>query len=220
MNSPRFFFVPVQLVVVCCTNDSVLDTNEISCYNAQKNTRRGSMTLVKQNRYIPPDHYAAIRRRLSPRMVAMCDLLRWTGYRVDDVLHTTVGDWRGDHVTITESKTGNVRTVHLNAIAVASIRKLLAYRPGVKDDEPMFPGERLRTGDTPWLHRSTVWRRFTAAVKAAGLDGHGYTIHSLRKMYAVERYDQTQSLLAVQHDLGHKKIDTTLWYVCGSDIRL
>lgn len=178
------------------------------------------MTLVKQNRYIPPDHYAAIRRRLSPRMTALCDLLRATGYRVDDVLHTTVGDWRGDQITILEAKTGNRRTVDLSPAAKAAVRRLTAHRPNAPDDEPMFRGERLRLGDSPWLHRSTVWRRFTAAVRTAGLDGRGYTIHSLRKMYAVEQYDRLQSLLAVQKDLGHKRVDTTLWYVCGSDVRL
>lgn len=177
--------------------------------------------LVKQNRHIPRDHYAQIRRQLSPRMAALCDLLRSTGYRIDDVLHTTAGDWRGRSVTIKEAKTGNTRTVELSQAAQDAVRRLLANRPQpVADDEPMFRGQRFRPGDRPWLHRSTVWRRFTAAVRAAGLDGYGYTIHSLRKCYAVDVYDRTQSLLAVQRDLGHKKIDTTLWYVCGSDVKL
>lgn len=178
------------------------------------------MTLVKQNRYIPPDHYAAIRRRLTPRMADLCDLLRATGYRVDDVLHTTIRDWSGDSVTLREAKTGNVRTVQLSPAALVAVHRLTAHRLMSSEDAPMFHGERLREGDSPFLHRSTVWRRFTAAVKSAGLDGRGYTIHSLRKMYAVEQYDRTQSLLAVQRDLGHKRVDTTLWYVCGSDVRL
>lgn len=153
-------------------------------------------------------------------MADLCDLLRATGYRVDDVLHTTIGDWSGDTVTLREAKTGNRRTVKLSPAAIVAVHHLTADRVLAPDDEPMFRGERLRDGDSPYLHRSTVWRRFTAAVKSAGLDGRGYTIHSLRKMYAVEQYDRTQSLLAVQKDLGHKRVDTTLWYVCGSDVRL
>lgn len=179
------------------------------------------MTFVKQNRHIPRDHYAQIRRHLDPRTANLCDLLRATGYRVDDVLHTHVGDWRGGTVTIKEAKTGNVRTVVMSLEALLAVKRLLSCRPQpVGDDEPMFRGVRCRQGDSPYLHRSTVWRRFGRAVRVAGLDGYGYTVHSLRKMYAVDRYDKTQSLLAVQKDLGHKKVETTLWYVCGSDVHL
>ena len=177
------------------------------------------MTLVKQNRYIPPDHYARIKRRLLPTDAALCDLLRLTGFRVDDVLHTQVWQWRRPVITLEERKTGNVRSVPKTAAVEDALQRLMGTRYPLGAD-PLVPGLRGRPTDSPFRHRSTVWRRFTAAVKAAGLDGHGYTIHSLRKMYAVEKYDQTQSLLAVQRDLGHKKIETTLWYVCGSDISL
>lgn len=175
------------------------------------------MTLVKQNRYIPPDHYARIRRRLAPEYAALCDLLRLTGYRVDDVLHTTVSQWQQPTITITEKKTGNVRTLRLTPGAQDAVSRLAERRSGA---DPLVPALRCRTGTSPYRHRTTIWRAFKAAVTLAGLDGYGYTIHSLRKCYAVERYDQTQSLLAVQADLGHKNIDTTLWYVCGSDVRL
>lgn len=176
--------------------------------------------MQRQNQWIPPREYANIRRLLDPRMAALCDLLRTTGYRVDDVLHTTVGDWRGDTVTIKEAKTGNCRTVTLSEQAKNAIHRLLAYRPTAPDDEPMFRGMRHRPGDRPWLHRSTVYRRFTSAVILAGYKGRGYTVHSLRKMYARDRYNATQSLLAVQRDMGHRNISVTMWYVCGSEVNL
>lgn len=176
--------------------------------------------MTKQNQWIPPREYANIRRRLDPITGALCDLLRTTGFRVDDVLHTTVGDWRGDKVTIKESKTNNVRTVELTPEAKAAVRRLLAYRPNAPDDEPLCRGQRFRPGDRPWLHRSTVYRRFTQAAFAAGYKNRGYTVHSLRKMYARDRYNATQSLLAVQRDLGHKNLTTTMWYVCGSEVNL
>lgn len=176
--------------------------------------------MQKQNQWIPGREYANIRRHLDPRTAALCDLLRTTGYRVDDVLHTTVGNWRGDTVTIREAKTNKCRTVTLSEQAKAAVRRLLVYRPNAPDDEPMFRGERFRPGDRPWLHRSTVYRRFTQAVFAAGYKDRGYTVHSLRKMYARDRYNATQSLLAVQRDLGHKSISVTMWYVCGSEVNL
>lgn len=177
--------------------------------------------MTKQNQYIPQEHYARIRKQLDPRMAALCDLLKTTGYRVDDVLHTTVGDWRGqEHITLHEAKTGNMRTTELMPAAQSAVCRLLAYRPLARDDEPMFRGMRARQGDSPWLHRTTVWRRFESAVNTAGLGGNGYTIHSLRHCYARDQYERTQSLLAVQRDLGHKSLTTTMWYVCGADIRL
>ena len=176
--------------------------------------------MQKQNQWIPPREYANIRRRLDPITGALCDLLRTTGFRVNDVLHTTVGDWRGDKVTIREAKTNNRRTVELSPEAKNAVRRLLAYRPMAQDDEPLCRGQRFRPGDRPWLHRSTVYRRFAQAVFAAGYKDRGYTVHSLRKMYARDRYNATQSLLAVQRDLGHKSISVTMWYVCGSEVNL
>lgn len=177
--------------------------------------------MERQNQWIPPDHYAAIRRRLDPRMAVLCDLLRETGYRVDDVLRSTVGEWRGkDSVTLYEYKTKKRRTVELTEPARSAVRRLLSYRYDLRDDDPLCPARRPVVGGRPWLHRSTVYRAFVRASERAGLDDRGYTVHSLRKCYARSAYERTGSLLAVQRDLGHKSLETTLWYVTGSDIQL
>ena len=177
--------------------------------------------MERQNQWIPPEHYAAIRRRLDPRMAALCDLLRDTGYRVDDVLRSTVGEWRGkDSVTLYEYKTKKRRTVYLTEPARSAVRRLLSYRYDLRDDDPLCPARRPVVGGRPWLHRSTVYRAFVRASERAGLSDRGYTVHSLRKCYARSAYERTGSLLAVQRDLGHKSLETTLWYVTGSDIHL
>lgn len=177
--------------------------------------------MEKQNIWIPPERYAAIRRHLDPRMAALCDLLRATGYRVDDVLHTTVGQWRDrDTVTLYEFKTGNRRTVRLSDQARAAVRQLIDYQGDPADDDPLCPARRISDVGRPWLHRTTVYRQFVRAAILAGYKGHGYTVHSLRKMYARDAYQRTGSLLAVQTDLGHKNLTTTMWYVCGSEVNL
>ena len=177
--------------------------------------------MEKTNQCIPPEHYAAIRRRLEPRTAAICDLLRDTGYRVDDLLRSSVGDWRGKEVvTLYEYKTKKWRTVQLTEPAKAAVRRLLSYRYAVRDEEPLCPARRPVIGGRPWLHRTTVWRAFTRAVRLAGMEDRGYTIHSLRKCYARAVYERTGSLLAVQRDLGHERLETTLWYVMGSDVHL
>lgn len=177
-----------------------------------------------KNRYIPPEHYDRIRERLGREYGALCDLLRLTGYRVDDLLHTRCWQWGGDMITVRESKTGNSRTV----VITPEIRGALeVYRDASgQTRRPRHPlayfveSKRKRPGDRAKRCRTTLYRHFAQAVKRAGFEGCGYSIHSLRKCYARDAYERSGSLVAVQQDLGHKKLDTTLWYVCGSDVRL
>ena len=131
------------------------------------------------------------------------DLLLETGFRLDDILRLRRYHLSGNYITIKERKTCNVRTVpNLHPVNMSGNR--LAY---------VFPSRRCRSGDKRKLHRSTFWRHFEKAVTSAGLDGCGYTVHSLRKCYAVSLYLRTRSLTAVQRDLGHKSIATTSLYL-------
>ena len=177
-----------------------------------------------KNRYIPPYEYARIHIRLGREYGALCELLRLTGYRVDDLLHTRCWQWDGDMITVAESKTGNRRTVMITPEIRTAVDE---YRRAVgMDRRPRHPlayfveARRKRPGDRAKRCRTTLFRHFQTAVEAAGYKDRGYSIHSLRKMYARDAYRRTGSLTAVQNDLGHKKLDTTLWYVCGSDIAL
>lgn len=105
-----------------------------------------------------------------------------------------------------ERKTGNVRTVPYSG----------KYRVSGGNLSYVFPSRRGRAGDKRKLHRSTFWRHFEKAVLAAGLDGRGYTVHSLRKCYAVSLYRRTGSVELVKSDLGHKSIATTALYLLGA----
>ncbi len=132
------------------------------------------------------------------------DLLVTTGYRLDDILRLRNWQVRGETITIKERKTGNIRTVGNPCSKMCG-----------KSFEYLFRG-RGRAGERKKLHRSTFWRRFEKAVKAAGLEGKGYTVHSLRKVYAVNRYRATGDIKTVQSDLGHKNLATTCLYVLGA----
>lgn len=136
----------------------------------------------------------------------MFDLLLETGFRIDDVLRIRKYQLRRDYITLKERKTGNVRTVPYSG----------KYRVSGGNLSYVFPSRRGRAGDKRKLHRSTFWRHFEKAVKAAGLSGRGYTVHSLRKCYAVELYKRTGDVLRVQKDLGHKNLSTTCLYLLGA----
>ena len=50
------------------------------------------------------------------------------------------------------------------------------------------------------------------AVDRANCSGRGYSPHSLRKVYAVRALAKTGDLLAVQSDLNHSHLSTTMLY--------
>lgn len=156
------------------------------------------------NNYIPEREQKLIRARLGERDKKIFDLLICTGYRLDDVLRLRNWQLKGNTINVKERKTGNFRTVE-NPCRQSRGKPL----------EYVFKG-RGRTGEKKKLHRSTFWRHFERAVRAAGLEDRGYTVHSLRKVYAVNRYRATGDIKAVQADLGHKSLATTCLYVLGA----
>lgn len=171
--------------------------------------------------YIPPEHMDRIRRKLTAEMRALVDILRLTGYRVDDLLKSREYQWYGKdgYVILYEHKTKKQRKVTYSEEIKEAVERYKAVRQRTRSVQPLryfVQGLRDFQADRRHRHRSTVYRHFAEAVKRAGLEGHGYTIHSLRKCYAVDLYNATGSLLEVQRDLGHESLSTTCLYVFGS----
>lgn len=155
---------------------------------------------------------------LTPEYRYLADLLRLTGYRVDDLLSSRNYQWSGSFVELHERKTGNVRRIPITAEITLTLSRYRRAVPGWRDLHPLafaFQARRRAPGTRHKLHRSTLYRAWEAAVRDAGLTGHGYTVHSLRKCYAVDLLKRTGSVEAVQRDLGHKYLSTTLLYIMG-----
>lgn len=198
-----------------------------------------------KNKLLPEDHLDRILRVSSADERALWILASETGFRIGDLL--MIRQWQVPKcnsvlpmaaarqgltepcrmaLSLKESKTGHKREVKLTARAVTAMQWALTLCPERHPFKYLFPS-RLRSGTVARkserngkasLHRTTVYRHFSAAVKRAGLSGYGYTVHSLRKTYARRRYDECGSLLEVQRDLGHANLSTTMLYV--SDLRL
>lgn len=173
--------------------------------------------ISQTNKYIPPVHYDQIRRKLSAPDRYLCDLLRLTGYRVDDILTSLNCQWDDDpdKVFVIELKTKKARNVQKTPALIALVdgyRRSIGLRSYHMFDY-LCPS--LRGGKYAGSHynRSTLYRHFQRACKDAGLSDHGYTIHSLRKCFAVDLYQHTRSILAVQTALNHDRITTTLLYL-------
>lgn len=162
-----------------------------------------------------------IRRHLNAEMRAITDILRLTGYRVDDLLKSREYQWYGKdgYVLLYEHKTKKQRKVMFTEGIREAVERYKRVRQRTRSVQPLryfVQGLGEEKADKRHRHRSTVYRHFAEAVKQAGLAGKGYTIHSLRKCYAVDLYNASGSLLTVQKDLGHESLSTTCLYVFGS----
>lgn len=193
-----------------------------------------------KNRYIPPVHFDRILRASPKEDRALWILASETGFRIDDLLSirqwevpsekrlsSPFSDENRPTLTLIEAKTDKKRSVLLSDRALEAISEIWRNCPKKHPFKFLFPS-RLTSGEPDTsktntkkkkkLHRSTAHRHFAKAVKKAGLTGRGYTVHSLRKIYARNLYEKTRSVLAVQRDLGHAVTATTLLYV--SDLEL
>ncbi len=188
---------------------------------------------MKRNSIINPSDFDRIIRASDRDEQALWILSSETGFRIGDLLK--IRQWQvpksgsnnpDSNLVLTEAKTGKKRSVKLTARAVMAMRWALNNCPERHPLKYLFPA-RLRSGAVALqserrgkghLHRSTAHRHFTAAVKRAGLSGKGYTVHSLRKIYAARIYAETGSALEVQRDLGHANLSTTLLYL--TDLKL
>lgn len=191
-----------------------------------------------KNRPIPQDHFARILRHSDPDERDLWVLASETGFRIGDLLK--IRQWQVPkcntglpmaadrqgltepcRLTLTEEKTGKLREVELTGKAITALQRSLNNCPTRHPFKYLFPS-RLRSGavdrdgerkGNSHLHRSTAHRHFARCVRAAGLSDQGYTVHSLRKVYAQRLYAETRSALAVQRDLGHASLQTTLLYI-------
>ena len=137
------------------------------------------------------------------------DILVETGFRLDDVMHMRKRNLSGCSVHLRERKTGHERTGTLSPETAGELKARAEKRHALSY---IFPARRRGRRLKKKLHRSTYWRHFYAACKAAGYANCGYSPHSLRKCYAVGLLKRTRSLQAVQEDLGHRNIQTTALY--------
>ena len=174
---------------------------------------------ILKNQYIPPRDFDRIMRHVQSDYRPLFILAAETGFRIDDVLK--IRQWQASKsvLTLREEKTGKTRSVLLSDRAKEAIKQQLATCGAVGSLRYLFPTRTNRSEQKRRkLHRSTAHRHFAEAVKKAGFSNCGYTVHSLRKIYARNLYQKTGSALAVQRDLNHDNLNTTLLYI--ADIRL
>ncbi len=174
------------------------------------------MSMKKsKNRYIPPHEYEQILYYLEPENRALCEILRLTGFRLNDILSTRNYQWNKANLEIKEQKTKNLRRVKLTP-EIKHHLELYRRARKIQKTKPLAytfrNHDRGRPSDRHKTHRTSIYRDFAEAVRKAGYAGRGYTVHSIRHIYAHERYAETGDYWEIMQDLGHKYVATTLIY--------
>lgn len=176
------------------------------------------MVISAKNRYIPESDWVRIKKHLPRHDLYLCEILKATGFRVDDILESVNLNWAFADlglIVIAEKKTEKIREFPSNGwiqTLVRSFRTAYGIPPSYLGSSFIYFAPSWKKLDTH-LNRSTLFRHFQTACKRAGLSDKGYTIHSLRKCYAVELYRKTRSLLEVQKSLNHDRMETTMIYL-------
>jgi integrase len=141
-----------------------------------------------------------------------------------------------EKATILAFATTGARRSELRGVRVDDVdldrRRILIHGKGGKDREVVISPELLkvlmaricggdarpggflfpsRTGRE--LCNSTLQRWFTRLIKQAGLEGRGFTIHTLRRYAATRWHRSGVRLRNIQVLLGHESLDTTQRYL-------
>ena len=119
-----------------------------------------------------------------------------TGFRISDILRITPQNVKGRYLELREQKTGKMRRKKLTA---QQARWILAHAPV---SAPVF-----------CMSRQAVWKYFKKHVPKSTAVNVG--THSMRKKYALNLFDECADIVAVQKDLVHDNLSTTLLYLYG-----
>jgi integrase/recombinase XerD len=144
---------------------------------------------------------------------ALILLLVRTGIRIGEALGLTMNDvdLKDRKVHLVEGEKNNRgRVVYLSNDATFTLKRWFKWRDPEK--EFIFYGK----GDAPMCY-STARCRFVKYLNEAGLQGKGYTVHSLRHTMASELLNAGMRLEVLQQLLGHQDIEVTRRYARLTD---
>lgn len=153
-----------------------------------------------KSRYLDEIELEILERSMSSSAFVPFAVTLETGLRIGDVLKLKHENIRGQKLYYIAEKTGKAGACELSPTLARKLK-----RPN--GSCWCFPG---RGGAKP-LTRQAAWSRLKRACKVMGLDPHGISPHSLRKVFAVE-LTKGEGIAAAQRALQHTDQHTTEIY--------
>lgn len=133
------------------------------------------------------------------------------GMRLTELVGINLTDFKDETIRIV-GKGDKERLVYLNAACIGALRQYIAERakmPNLRDKNALFVSR--RTGKR--LSNRRVEQIVSDCLRAAGLDGKGYSPHKLRHTAATLMYRHGNvDMLALKEILGHEHVTTTEIY--------
>ncbi|WP_060210514.1 site-specific integrase [Sporosarcina koreensis] len=126
--------------------------------------------------------------------------------RISDILPLKVRDFDGDHIAVTEKKTGKRKIVRINNAVKDAIATLVPA--DAQPEDYLFPS---RKGDAP-ISRVQAWRILNDAADRAGID-IAFGTHTLRKSFAYHAYNNGTDIALLMRVLNHSSQRETLRYI-------
>jgi len=158
---------------------------------------------MKRPKTITNKQAESLKRKMDLRDRLLIALAIESGLRIGDLLNLKVGDV-GTTMTIYEKKSKRERTFAISADLNADLKKFVRYKR-----KASYLFHSARSASKP-IHRSTVHRHIKKALKGLKFDA---SAHSTRKLYAYNKFAETQDIIKVQEALNHKYVTTTLTYL-------
>lgn len=159
--------------------------------------------------------------RYRLRDTALIMLLLDTGMRVSELRGIDIIDIDFDKCSaIVTRKGGNLQTIYFSDEVSGAIYEYVEERrlkyPDLGPNDPLFTtlkGERLSVRAIEKLVKKY-------ALSALPGKGDKITPHKMRSSFAMEYYDSTKDILALQRKLGHKNIAATNIYAKATDKKM
>lgn len=164
---------------------------------------------------IPPEDIESLLLAIrGTRDRALILLLLRTGMRIGELLNVTISDLHLSErkILIYQGEKNYLgRVVYYSKDAEEALRSWLAIRNPTKTY--LFYSKNRQN-----ISYVAAWTVMKNALKAAGLSGKGYSLHSLRHTFATDMLNAGLRLEVLQQLLGHKSVEITLRYARMSDI--
>ncbi len=151
-----------------------------------------------------------IQSDFHERDYCMLTLFLNCGVRLSELVGINVNDVKNDTMRVV-GKGNKERIIYLNGACQEAVRALIEARGNLENlrDNALFVSK--RTGRR--LSPRRVQQIVDDCLRAAGLDGKGYTVHKLRHTAATLLYQHGHvDLLSLKEMLGHVDVSTTEIY--------